>query len=196
MPKQDCDSFINFCEKRKITTEYERSLNSLSGQFEKSNYKTVEIPKENVNFSLASSHINHGLQKYIDHLSNFNSFNIHWFKMRLLYPHKIRILKYSTNHHIHPHTDIDFFEHASVTINLNDDYEGGTFSFFNKKYNIDLGKGDILIFPADAFWVHEVTAIKSGTRYAINSFICSADDDARSKFNDIITNKNPIFKYE
>ena len=38
VPKQDCDSFINFCEKRKITTEYERSLNSLSGQFEKSNY--------------------------------------------------------------------------------------------------------------------------------------------------------------
>lgn len=196
VPIQDCKTFIDFCERRKITSVYEESLDSNLGITRQSSFKVVEIPPDNNNFILASQYLNYGLQKYIDHTDSFKSFNTHLLKNRLLYPHKIRILKYSQGASIHPHTDIDCFEHASITINLNDGYEGGIFSFFNRKYDINLGIGDMLIFPANAFWVHEVTTITQGTRYSINSFISPVTHKVYKKFKTIENEIPPIFKYE
>ena len=34
-------------------------------------------------------------------------------------------------------------------------------------------KGDALIFPANHFFVHEVTEITEGRRYSVNSFLTS-----------------------
>jgi predicted 2-oxoglutarate/Fe(II)-dependent dioxygenase YbiX len=87
------------------------------------------------------------------------------------------LLKYSTGASIHPHIDWGPFIHASCTFNLNDNYNGGEFAFFNGQHTITLGKGDALIFPADSFWVHEVKPVTEGIRYSTNSFITSLPDD-------------------
>ena len=34
-----------------------------------------------------------------------------------------------------------------------------------------------MIWPADYFWVHEVSPIKTGVRYSTNCFIMSLDKD-------------------
>jgi predicted 2-oxoglutarate/Fe(II)-dependent dioxygenase YbiX len=80
-------------------------------------------------------------------------------------------MKYETGAKIHPHTDHIPNIYGSISFNLNNDYEGGEFKFFNGNYTVSLNKGDALIFPADYFWVHEVTPVTKGERYSINSFL-------------------------
>lgn len=196
--KSECQVYINEFEKRKVGAGYESSFNSKKEMIEKSNFKVISLSETYPNYNSIIEIMNHGLQKWINHLESFDSFNTAYYKKRLLYPHKVRILKYSKNSFIHPHTDYDMFEHASITINLNDDYGGGQFCFFNKKYNLNLGMGDVLVFPADPFWVHEVTPIISGDRYSINSFICSYPPEIRDQlrnFNPSVS-VNSVFKYE
>ena len=80
-------------------------------------------------------------------------------------------MKYSLGAEIHPHSDHDPGTYGSISFNLNDNYEGGVFTFFNGNYSVELKKGDALIFPADYFWVHEVTPVTKGVRYSLNSFL-------------------------
>lgn len=54
----------------------------------------------------------------------------------------------------------------SMTIVLNDDYEGGEFQFFADEENLIKEKrGTIIVFPS--YMMHRVKPIKSGTRYAL-----------------------------
>ena len=89
----------------------------------------------------------------------------------LLFPHTYRIMKYDTGAWIHPHTDHAPYIYGSCTINLNEEYTGGDFSFWNGKYKVKLERGDAMIWPADYFWVHAVDEIQSGTRYSVNCFL-------------------------
>jgi predicted 2-oxoglutarate/Fe(II)-dependent dioxygenase YbiX len=86
-------------------------------------------------------------------------------------------MKYETGASIHPHSDHEPGIYGSISFNLNNDYEGGEFKFFNGNYTVKLDKGDALIFPADFFWVHEVSTVTRGTRYSINSFLTSSPYD-------------------
>ena len=52
---------------------------------------------------------------------------------------------------------------------LNDDYEGGELSFFGDK-KIDIKKGDLLIFPSNFLYPHEVTPVTKGVRYSYVSW--------------------------
>jgi len=56
---------------------------------------------------------------------------------------------------------------VSLSINLNDDYEGGEFAFFDREKVIKLEKGDILMFPSNYIYPHEIMPILKGTRYSI-----------------------------
>ena len=80
-------------------------------------------------------------------------------------------MKYETGSEIHPHIDYNLCTYGSITFNLNENYEGGEFKFFNGNYTVSLKKGDVLIFPASHFWIHEVTKVTKGTRYSLNSFL-------------------------
>jgi predicted 2-oxoglutarate/Fe(II)-dependent dioxygenase YbiX len=95
-----------------------------------------------------------------------------------------RLLKYERGAKIHPHTDHGPFVYGSCTFNLNDDYTGGRFAFFNGAHKVALGKGDAMIFPADYFWVHAVEEITSGTRYSTNSFLQSLPERVLDKVLD------------
>jgi predicted 2-oxoglutarate/Fe(II)-dependent dioxygenase YbiX len=75
-----------------------------------------------------------------------------------------------------------------LTFNLNEDYEGGDFTFFGKKFTPKLKKGTVMIFPADIFWTHEVIPVTKGTRYSMNTFIKSQPDPVvrQLKFNHLL----------
>jgi len=53
----------------------------------------------------------------------------------------------------------------SMTIILNNDYEGGEFEFFNNNNKIKEKAGTILVFPS--YMVHKVNPITKGTRYSL-----------------------------
>ena len=53
---------------------------------------------------------------------------------------------------------------------LNDDYEGGEFIMFGDK-KINTKKGDLLIFPSNFLYPHEVTPVTRGVRYSYVSWL-------------------------
>ena len=58
---------------------------------------------------------------------------------------------------------------VSIVGVLNDDYEGGDF-VFNNNHEVKLKTGDILIFPSNFLYAHEVKEITKGTRYSYVSW--------------------------
>lgn len=57
--------------------------------------------------------------------------------------------------------------HIPTLIYLNDDYEGGEISFATHNITIKPKVGDLLIFPGNMHYAHEVKEILSGTRYTL-----------------------------
>tara|TARA_R100001369_G_scaffold2670_2_gene8746 strand:+ start:130 stop:702 length:573 start_codon:yes stop_codon:yes gene_type:complete len=53
----------------------------------------------------------------------------------------------------------------SMTIVLNDEYEGGEFQFFNDKVLIKEKQGTVIVFPS--YMLHRVRPVKSGIRYSL-----------------------------
>ena len=112
------------------------------------------------------------INDYMDYLDSFKMFHRD-IRHTMNFSHMFRLLKYEPGTKIHPHSDHVPFVYGSCTFNLNDDYTGGDFAFWNGAHKVRLGVGEGMIFPADYFWVHEVEEIKTGTRYATNSFLLS-----------------------
>ena len=83
----------------------------------------------------------------------------------------IRILRYQKDEEIMDHLDLSEEIRMSCTLNLNEDYDGGDFSFFHGKYKIKLKQGEGMIFPAEPHWIHGVEKVTAGSRYSINCFL-------------------------
>ena len=83
----------------------------------------------------------------------------------------IRILKYDVGQCIKDHSDVSENIRGSLTINLNDDYEGGEFRFFNGQEKSNLSEGEAMLFPAEPIWIHGTEPVTKGARYSINCFL-------------------------
>ena len=59
---------------------------------------------------------------------------------------------------------------VSISLLLNDDYDGGEFQFFGD-YKIPLKAHSAIVFPSNFCYPHEVLPVKSGTRYSIVTWI-------------------------
>jgi Rps23 Pro-64 3,4-dihydroxylase Tpa1-like proline 4-hydroxylase len=80
-----------------------------------------------------------------------------------------QLLKYDVGQFYTTHTDS--FKQSPRAIScsfvLNENYEGGTFSFLNGEVEIKAKKGSALMFPSNFMYPHEIKPVTSGTRYAI-----------------------------
>ena len=83
----------------------------------------------------------------------------------------IRIIKYEVGKFIKDHSDVGQNIRGSLTINLNDDYEGGEFRFFGGLEKVSLSTGEAMLFPAEPLWIHGTEPITKGARYTINCFL-------------------------
>lgn len=175
---EECVSIIKEYERRRITAGSETSKNVDHKAIETSNYTVVPLPKSSPVYDLITDKMSLSLQAWANHLRSFNRFHTDLLVKQLNYPHAVRIMKYKKGQFIHPHTDWSPFTYASVTLNLNRDYEGGRFLFMKGLFEAELSQGDALVFPADTFWVHEVTEITEGVRYSVNSFIMDREPGA------------------
>ena len=59
------------------------------------------------------------------------------------------------------------FREISCSIILNNDYEGGEFSFFDREVIIPASRGSVIIFPSNFMFPHEILPVTKGTRYSI-----------------------------
>jgi hypothetical protein len=83
------------------------------------------------------------------------------------------ILKYGKGQHFVDHIDDGPIYHRriSTVYYLNDNYEGGEINFprFNISYKPKAN--ELLIFPSTYVYLHSVSEVKSGLRYAVVSWI-------------------------
>lgn len=83
------------------------------------------------------------------------------------------ILKYDIDGKYKQHVD-DFgrmaFRRLSMSIVLNDEFEGGKFSFFDNQYQLDIKKNQAIVFPSTWLYPHQITPITSGKRWAVVSW--------------------------
>lgn len=57
--------------------------------------------------------------------------------------------------------------HIAALVYLNDDYEGGELNFPTHNLSIKPKTGDLVFFPGNMNYAHEVTEVISGTRYTV-----------------------------
>jgi hypothetical protein len=177
---EECDILIQEFEQKKDNSLIEASKNYITNTIEESTFKVVPLIPKTDSFNFIRQKSKEVIDIYLEYLDEPKFFFTSTLKEHLRFSHYYRIMKYETGASIHPHSDHEEGIYGSLTFNLNEDYEGGEFKFFNGNYTIPLAKGDALIFPADFFWVHEVNPVTKGSRYSINSFLCSSSEQTRS----------------
>jgi hypothetical protein len=78
------------------------------------------------------------------------------------------LLRYKKGEFYKQHTDSGkTLRSISMSFNLNDDYEGGEFAFFDRELTFKLNKGSVIVFPSNFMYPHEILPITNGTRYSI-----------------------------
>lgn len=176
--EEECRLLIDYHESLDVYSYVtESSINSNTGKGEAATFKCVNLFPYSEEHNLVHSKTKQMVLEWREYLKGFGSFSIPILNDVLNYAHMYRLLKYETGAKIHPHTDFSPYIFASCTLNLNDDYAGGDLCFWNRQHTLKLKKGEGVIFPADLFWVHEVTPVESGERYSTNCFIGSMDTE-------------------
>lgn len=166
----ECNQLIQEFNNKENESIQETNIDRNTGERIINNYQALTINPDSINFNLIKQKTKKAIDVYLNYLNSTNFFSIDLGGM-LRYSHKYRILKYKEGTNINAHSDHRDYTYGSISFNLNDDYEGGEFKFFNGSYTVPLKQGDALIFPADYFWLHEVSTITKGARYSVNSFI-------------------------
>lgn len=101
------------------------------------------------------------------------------FKININRISQLDLLKYETNDYpvgYNFHEDFGdkaMERHLSISICLNNEYEGGEFVFDlpNEKIKIPQNIGDAVIFPSNFMFPHQVNKITKGTRYALIGWV-------------------------
>jgi predicted 2-oxoglutarate/Fe(II)-dependent dioxygenase YbiX len=83
------------------------------------------------------------------------------------------LLRYEKGQFYAQHTDSykDRPRTVSCSIQLNDDYKGGEFAFFDRELKIKSKVGSIIMFPSNFMYPHEVLPVTKGTRYSIVTWL-------------------------
>jgi len=178
VPKDVCKYLIDFYENNSQHATFENSYKFKSKQNEYDNYKSINLTKlclNNKNYeqplNLAKKYISLMILNYSVYIQRSICPT---FDMNIISDYfSVRILKYKKGHFIKDHIDLSGLIRASCTLNLNEDYEGGEFRFFNGQVKHSFKTGDAMIFPAEPIWIHGTEPIKKGVRYAINCFLQS-----------------------
>lgn len=176
LTKEECASFIDYYEASEKQSYYEKSVDVSDRKYKEASFSVKTVKNDSKLFNFIKTKIREALIEYQKYLDSFGMYNLMVADF-VQYSHAYRILKYEKGSKIHQHLDHGIATYLTLTFNLNSEYEGGKFSFFNKKYQPELGEGDLMIFPSDIFWNHEVTEISKGERYSFNCFLRPVPED-------------------
>ena len=176
VPKDVCDYFIKIFEDNIHEANTESSYKFKDKVIKEDNFKSVNLSVlEKIDNSFQKPHdlakrfISIMITNYVLHIQK----NIcpTFDELLIKKTSNLRILKYEKGHFIGDHTDVEGSIRASCTLNLNEDYEGGEFRFFNGQEKVSFKTGDAMLFPAEPIWIHGTEPITKGVRYSINCFL-------------------------
>ena len=164
IPKETCDKIVDSLSHKSFKkTSYGDYKGNLKDQDDNMHYETKTISDSQI----IDPYIQKLLYRY--ELRNRNSL-VPWTSLSW---NEITFLRYTKEqrferHVDHVHTIFDGERKGIPTLTiigwLNDDYEGGEFHICDKK--IDSKLGDVILFPSNFVYPHEVTPILSGVRYS------------------------------
>ena len=175
IPKETCKSLIKTFKKVKYNLHQWQDVNGNtvgSRPNKKEELKNYMMNAEEQNtlvpfITKAVSQYRHDL------FSCYPDLHIHE-KQQIIYKlSRFRVNKYDKNTNMALHVDNihDIFDGKergvpilSLIGLLNDNFKGGEFYVCNQKIN--LKRGDVLIFPSNFIYPHEVKSITKGTRYS------------------------------
>ena len=177
VPEKTCQKIIDIFEKYPEFHFKEESYKYKTQTHEEDNFvclnlSRIENPNEEITYALneAKKYISIMIANYVLYIKSKKicpDFNDHLIRLS----DNIRILKYKKGQSIKDHSDVAGTIRASCTLNLNEDYEGGEFRFFDGQIKDSYKTGDAMIFPAEHIWIHGTEPITKGTRYSVNCFL-------------------------
>ena len=175
VPNNVCEKLINLYEKYPSLVKRENSYKYDVNAENMDNYGSILLNK---NFDIPEikeaafeifEYIKIMLKNYENYIRD-SGICPHFNTRHISMTENMRILKYEKGAKIGKHTDMDKFVRGSLSIQLNDGYEGGDLKFFNSLKK-PLEKGEVLIFPAEPIWIHETEPVTKGVRYVMNCFL-------------------------
>ena len=179
VPKNHCKQLIDIFEKYPELNGLECSYKYKTKSNEFDNFKCLNLsridnPNEDIQYALntVKNYINIMVINYVTYIQSKRispTFNNHLINSS----QNIRIIKCEEGQCIKDHCDVHENIRASCTLNLNEDYEGGEFRFFDGQIKHSFKTGDAMIFPAEPIWIHGTEPITKGARYSINCFLKS-----------------------
>ena len=176
VPKDVCKFFINFYETNQMYAASESSYKFKKKKKLQDNFSCISLsqlkdknPEFEKAFKLASQYIHIMITNYVFNIQKniCPTYNDLFIKQMV----NVRILKYNVGEYIDDHSDIGPNIRASCTLNLNENYEGGEFRFFDGKLKYTLKTGGAMLFPAEPIWIHGTEPVTKGARYSINCFL-------------------------
>ena len=172
---EQCDDLILERESRNSEQQGEHCLHSITGKDTQSTFKQVQLIPNTQNFNIVKDACQATINEWTHNLEKKKNFDVNALKNSINFSHMYRLMRYEVGGWIHPHIDWQHGVVGSLTIAVNDssEFEGGEFKFFNGNHTVHMEKGDALIFPANPFFIHQVTEITKGRRYSVNSFLTS-----------------------
>tara|TARA_R110002153_G_scaffold107530_1_gene247645 strand:+ start:689 stop:1279 length:591 start_codon:yes stop_codon:yes gene_type:complete len=179
VPKDVCQKIIDIFEKYPELTLTEGSYKYKTKKHETDNFKCLNLsiiqnPNEDILYALneAKKYISIMIANYVLHIKS-KKISATFNDKLINHSSNIRILKYDVGQCIKDHSDVGGTIRASCTLNLNENYEGGEFRFFDGQIKEVFKIGDAMLFPAEPIWIHGTEPVTKGTRYSINCFLKS-----------------------
>jgi hypothetical protein len=179
VPLNVCQKIIDIFEKYPELSFPEASYKYKTKRHEEDNFKCLNLskidnPNEDIKYALneAKKYISIMIANYVLHIKS-KKISPTFSDKLISSSSNIRILKYDVDQSIKDHADVGGTIRASCTLNLNENYEGGEFTFFDGQIKEVFKTGDAMLFPAEPIWIHGTEPITKGTRYSINCFLYS-----------------------
>ena len=177
VPRNTCQKIIEIFEKYPELNVTEHSYKVKTKKKEMDDYtclnlSRIENPNEDILYALdeAKKYISIMIANYVLYIKS-KKISPTFCDRLIKSSNSIRILKYEKGQSIKDHSDVGENIRASCTLNLNEDYEGGEFIFFEGQIKEVFKTGDAMLFPAEPIWIHGTEPITKGIRYSINCFL-------------------------
>ena len=172
VPDNFCDLVIAYIN---YINEFEEKGVVGDSELKKSNSRIVKgysLKKDKITDIILHRHVNNIIK------SNYINYKAKFFQLKLDKLMQIDFLKYDIGgkydiHHDHGYT---CERTLSVILNLNENYEGGDFVFYEQNAKTEMKrvkckKGTVIMFPSNFLYPHAVEPITKGTRYSIVSWL-------------------------
>tara|TARA_B100000131_G_C18085359_1_gene599860 strand:+ start:1152 stop:1727 length:576 start_codon:yes stop_codon:yes gene_type:complete len=176
LDKEYCEQTINVLNKNDWTPHewYDYSTDSLNSNNQQPSvilYENFTDEVKSINDEIIKK-LHTSILEYLERL------DFHWFRSWRGYS-AIKFIQYNQGHTMERHCDhihnlfdgnIKGIPTLSIIGLLNDNYEGGDIIMFEDK-KINTKAGDLLIFPSNFLYPHEITPVTKGTRYSFVSWV-------------------------